>query len=275
MICSHETHEWLEKFVQKLLYHMHINVKFKLSCIICDPPSESKPYLHLVIFWEIPFWNIQLQKNQPQLCIEPVCVSSKILSYLLVFIIANLLYLWWLNFMVFLTSVSAISIANGEGGWDGRRGGVGWDELGRWRRRWQKPLFGTPHEQPWCPHSGHWHTSGPRSQWEQTQVPTAQLVPSMGAIVPAMTLEDRQNALEKSRPVNIEQLTHWGWIELSVSVSCGNKTEFSFGANYVGFAKTVTYYIINMYVCFTAWMVTVVYILTKSFCRWASFKEKN
>ena len=40
-------------------------------------------------------------------------------------------------------------------------------------------------------------------QWEQIQVPTVQLVPSMDPIVPAMTLEGWQNALEKSRPVNI------------------------------------------------------------------------
>ena len=47
------------------------------------------------------------------------------------------------------------------------------------------------------------NTSGPHSQWEQIQLLTAQLVPSMGAIVPAMTLEGQQNALQKSRPVNI------------------------------------------------------------------------
>ena len=35
------------------------------------------------------------------------------------------------------------------------------------------------------------------------QVPTVQLAPSMGPIVPAMTLEGWQNSLEKSRPVNI------------------------------------------------------------------------
>ena len=34
----------------------------------------------------------------------------------------------------------------------------------------------------------------PHSQWEQTQDPTAHLVLSMGAIVPAMTLEGGQNA---------------------------------------------------------------------------------
>ena len=32
--------------------------------------------------------------------------------------------------MVFLPSLSAISIDNRGGGWDGRRGGVGWDGEG-------------------------------------------------------------------------------------------------------------------------------------------------
>ena len=45
----------------------------------------------------------------------------------------------------------------------------------------------------------------PQSQWEQTLAPTAQLAPSMHmcAIVPVMTLEGQQNALQKNRPVNI------------------------------------------------------------------------
>ena len=30
--------------------------------LICDSPSENQPSLHLVVFWEILFWNIQLQK---------------------------------------------------------------------------------------------------------------------------------------------------------------------------------------------------------------------
>ena len=58
------------------------------------------------------------------------------------------------------------------------------------------------------------NTSGPHSQWEQIQVPTAQLAPSMDPIVPAVTLEGRQNALEKSRPVNIQHLIHWGWMDI-------------------------------------------------------------
>ena len=40
-------------------------------------------------------------------------------------------------------------------------------------------------------------------QWEQIQVLTVQLAPSMGPIVPAVTLESWKNALEKSKPVNI------------------------------------------------------------------------
>ena len=96
-----------------------------------------------------------------------------------------------------------------------------------------KTPFWTPHEHPKCPHNDQRHTSGPHTQWEQTQFPTAQLAPSMGAIVPAMTLEGWQNAFEKSRPVNIKY-TGDGKI-LRVSVSCGNKNVFSFGADYAGF----------------------------------------
>ena len=61
-------------------------------------------------------------------------LCSKILSYLLVFIIANLPYLWWLNFKVFLPSLSAISINNtGVGGMGGGvvRGGVGGEGGGK------------------------------------------------------------------------------------------------------------------------------------------------
>ena len=53
-----------------------------------------------------------------------------------------------------------------------------------------------------------------RSQWKQIQIPTVELMSSMGPIVPAMTLEGRQNAVEKSRPVNIQHLIHWGWIDI-------------------------------------------------------------
>ena len=105
---------------------------------ICDSPSENQPCLHLVVFRETLFWNIQLQKLTPALYCA--CVfSSKILSYLLVFIIANLLYLWWLNFMVFSLSLSAVSIANRGVGWDGRWGGVG-----GWVAGGKNPLLGYP-----------------------------------------------------------------------------------------------------------------------------------
>ena len=139
-------------------------------------------------------------------------LSSKIFNYLLVFIIANSLYLWWAEFhsifcRPFLQSVLIMEGVGGVGS------GTGWSGTGR-SGRWQKPPPGTPHEQPWIPHSGQWHphngqwhphsgqwhTSKPHIQWEQIQVPTAQSAPS---IVPAMTLEDRQNALQKSGPVNI------------------------------------------------------------------------
>ena len=35
-----------------------------------------------------------------------------------------------------------------------------------------------------------------------------------GPIVPAMTLEGWQNALEKSRLANIHHMIHWGWIDI-------------------------------------------------------------
>ena len=102
----------------------------------------------------------------------------------------------------------SVLIIEGVGGMDGMAGwaGVGWVGLGG---RWQKPPFGAPHEQPWCQHCGQCHNSGPRSQ---LQVPTAQLAPSMGAIVPAVSSEGRQNALHKSRPVNVSHLIHCEWI---------------------------------------------------------------
>ena len=82
-------------------------------------------------------------------------LSSKILSYLLVFIIANFLYLLRLNFMVFLPSLSAVSILIIEGV-VGMGGGAGWGGMGRggWGRTGgmgggkNHPPPGTPHEQP-------------------------------------------------------------------------------------------------------------------------------
>ena len=53
------------------------------------------------------------------------CAAKYLRSYLLVFIIANLPYLWWLNFKVLLPSLSAVSIDNRGGGWDGQWGGEG------------------------------------------------------------------------------------------------------------------------------------------------------
>ena len=52
--------------------------------------------------------------------------------------------------MVFLLFLSAISTDNREGwvAWAARQGEVGWSG------RWQKTPFETPHEQPWCLHSG-------------------------------------------------------------------------------------------------------------------------
>ena len=42
-------------------------------------------------------------------------------------------------------------------------------------------------------------------QWQQYQVMAPELVPSIGAILLIVTSQGRQNALQKSRPVNIGQ----------------------------------------------------------------------
>ena len=85
-------------------------------------------------------------------------------------------------------------------------------ERGGWGGRWQKPPLDV-HTVANNTSVGH-TTSGPHSQWEQIQVPTVQLAPSMAPIVPVVTLEGQQNALEKSRPVNIQHLIHWECIDI-------------------------------------------------------------
>ena len=88
--------------------------------------------------------------------------------------------------MVFLPSFSAVSIANrGVGGMSSGVekcgvGGVGWGETKTFAWDTHEPAM-MPSQWPMT------HHSRPQTQWEQTQVPTAQLVPSMGAIVPAET----------------------------------------------------------------------------------------
>ena len=39
------------------------------------PFEQKKPSSHLVVFREIPFWNIQLQKPDLKLCIVPVYLA--------------------------------------------------------------------------------------------------------------------------------------------------------------------------------------------------------
>ena len=182
--------------------------------------------------------------TQPQLCIVPVCWAV-ILSYLLVFIVANLLYLWWLNFMVFLPSLSAVSIDNRGDGWDGWQDGVRWDRVGWevaktivWDTLWAAMMpthLGTPHEQPWCLHSGQWHNSGPHSQWERTQVPVPSWCPPWVPLFQPWLWRFLKMPFTKADQLTFNtRYTGDGWI-LSVSVNCGNKIEFSFGVNYAGF----------------------------------------
>ena len=49
--------------------------RYKITVLlICDPPSKNQPCLYLAVFWEIPFWNIQLQNTELSfvlcLCVE-------------------------------------------------------------------------------------------------------------------------------------------------------------------------------------------------------------
>ena len=91
--------------------YCRILVMSKLWSIICDPLSKNQPSSYLVVFWEILFWNIQPTWALYCACVLSSKIRSYLHSYLLVFIIiiANNLHLWWLNFMVFLLSFSAIS----------------------------------------------------------------------------------------------------------------------------------------------------------------------
>ena len=47
------THEWHEKFVQKLVCHTSVNVKFKLSCTVIA--SMLNPTISSVPFMIVPF----------------------------------------------------------------------------------------------------------------------------------------------------------------------------------------------------------------------------
>ena len=52
---------------------------------------------------------------------------------------------------------------------------------------------------------------------------------SIGAIFPIMILESWQNALQESRPVNINYLI---WIDIEHVCNYDNEIEFGFGVNY-------------------------------------------
>ena len=94
---------------------------------------------------------------------------------------------------------------------------MGWSGTGRGRGGSKNhPPFGTSHEQPcmmptqW-PITHQWATPGHTVNGSIYRSPcTNQLAPSMDAIVPAVALKGRLNALQKSISVNIERLIHWG-----------------------------------------------------------------
>ena len=113
--------------------------------------------------------------------------------------------------MVFLQYLSAVGIDNrGMGGMGGKVGWHGWSLVGGGKNH----CLGHPISS----HVAHTVANdtpvGHTVSGSKSRSPTAQLAPSMGAIVPAMTLDGRQNALQKSKPVNIQHLTHWGWIDI-------------------------------------------------------------
>ena len=163
---------------------VEINIRFSIQIILKMWPSKQK----LALFTISNISRNTVLKYSVTSALYCACVlSSKIFSYLLVFTIGNLLYLWWLNFMAFLPSISAISISNRGDGWNGWWGMVGLDDGIRWGgvRQWggverggagwdgvvwevANLLFGILHEHPRCPHSGQWHTSGQHSRWQQT-----------------------------------------------------------------------------------------------------------
>ena len=90
-------------------------------------------------------------------------------------------------------------------GWAVGRGDVGWEGVGG-------KGDGKNHRLGHLMSSHSTHTvANDTSQWEQAQVPTAQLAPSVGAIVSAVSLEGRQNAFHKSRPVNICDCLSKNW----------------------------------------------------------------
>ena len=103
-------------------YDTIINVTLQVKPALFAPRGISR---NTVLKYLVTYKN-------PTSALYCACVlSGEMLSYLLVFIIANLLYLKWLNFMYFLPSLSAISIANrGAGGWVVRRGGLRQGRMG-------------------------------------------------------------------------------------------------------------------------------------------------
>ena len=82
-----------------------------------------------------------------------------------------------MNLMVLFFSNVSIPYSP-KGGWEGWRNMAEWDQV--------EGVVRTPLEHPWHPHNGPCHISRPERQWEQSYVPTIQLTPSIGAIVPVV-----------------------------------------------------------------------------------------
>ena len=134
----------------KFIYYVTLQQKSALGSLVYTQWYFEKYWFKILIY-----------KN-PTSALYCACVlSSKILCYLLAFIIAiSDSWISWFFCCLFLPSVLIIEGVVGVDGGAGQDR-VGWDRMG-WEV--EKPPFGTPHEQTWQPRSGQWHTSGSENQ---------------------------------------------------------------------------------------------------------------
>ena len=143
-------------------------------------PFKQKPAwfaLSIVVFREILFWNIQLQK--PSWVLIVLVCTLKYNSYLLAFIIANLLNHWWLDFMVFCcTFLMSVYFING------------WVVGGK---NYQSGHPWNSHDASRCPHNSPCLICRPHNSRNSIDLrsPPPNWHPPLpfGAIVPVVTLE--------------------------------------------------------------------------------------
>ena len=100
--------------------------------LICDPPSENQTSLHFAPsrISRNTVLKYSVTKNTISTLYCACVLSSKILNYILIFIIANLLSLWWLNFIIFWHPFPTLELLI-EGVWNGMERS-GWDGSRAW-----------------------------------------------------------------------------------------------------------------------------------------------